>query len=169
MAGNRKGSKASGGRSPRVRTLGPSDLGIRRITVPSDPPQTTTGVRLMHRVRIPELIGTVILTPALIMGQVPGGATFWQSLQVHTVKVWGHTGGGTVEIGGAIDVLVTDPSGESWRLHDEGVFGSRRSKVGWELPLLTRAKWFGPADTTPLATINGEAVAHVTVMLQSIN
>jgi hypothetical protein len=118
------------------------------------------------------------LTYAKVALAVPGGNTYFNTMRVEKVQVWGaatNVGGGGSE---GTPLTVTIPAVTSWnqpaeKFVDSGTSGSTRPKIGFKLGLLQASRFMGTSDTQIICNINqapqlaGETriVIHVTVEL----
>lgn len=162
MAGNkrrpamraRESSAKSSGRS-----LGVKDFTPVRCTGPVDPPVVTREIVVTKVYR--ELVGqdglAIDITPALLLGGVPGGTTFWsrcrfEKFSIYRETVTAQTGSDseaplTVTVAGTVD---TPPV----TFTDTGVAGAKLTAIHFRMGLLQRAKWHIPASTAVLFTVN---------------
>jgi hypothetical protein len=124
-------------------------------------------IKLAKKVRVSADLaaGTLSITPAFLMQGVPGGSTYWNSVQVERIEVYGSDAGGADPFGLILTVEpVSGYSQPPFSVTDSGTTGAERARCGVRLGLLDRARWFGTADTTAIATVSsGTAVESVTV------
>jgi hypothetical protein len=145
----------------------------RRVKCPAEPPEVQNTVKVTKSVQfqISTLVtGGVVLTPATIMGAVPGGITYWSKMRLQLVRVWAETetpGGGLTPIL-RVDIQNegTDSPTLSWS--DTGTTGHRRPGISFQPGLREQAQWFVTASTTPLfnirvTTANTQVAEFVTV------
>jgi hypothetical protein len=115
--------------------------------------------------------GTFTVTPATLAAMIPGGTSYWNSIQVERIDVWGSDGNtGTLGALSALTLTVQPNSSYSqppFVVTDNGTSGAVRARVGVRLGLLDRARWFGVADTTPLATISGDGTPTESIIIQA--
>lgn len=147
-----------------------------KTQVPIEPPEADNTVitTQMFRVRhnIPMGTGMAPVSVADIMSGVPGSTTFWQGVRFEKFMVYGGDSLGTP--GGSIPIQVNVGSlpGGFLSIRDEGTTGATRPSVGFRLGLVDRATWYGPADVSPLFSVNQTSslrpiVVYATVALRS--
>jgi hypothetical protein len=143
----------------------------RLIGIPDDPPHRAQQVNVaqVFQREVKLTTSTFDITPAIISAAVPGGATYWTSMRVNSIAVWGESLVSNVSvpsISGAISLLL--PADLTWgqplrKFTDSGVQGHTRPKLHVRLGALQRMRFFGPADTTVLATIQGAEGERLTI------
>lgn len=139
----------------------------RHVPVAEPPPAERT-IKVMKRIQVlvPAAASTVQVTPSFLSAGVPGGLTFWTSMRVDKLDIWGSD---TDRI--SVEVLpISGWSQPPFVVNDSGSPGNRRCAVGLRLGLLDRARFFNTSDTTSLATVvreEGEIIVQATIELIS--
>lgn len=133
-----------------------------RLTVKADPPEIVHTIRVMKRVQLTQTVTTPFsITPAALALAIPGGLTYWNSFRIERVDVWG-----TANVDNTLSVSLPAVSAGSQppvTYVDTGIAGQRRPMVGFRLGLLDRARFFGVADATVLATVNFSSGTSLTI------
>jgi hypothetical protein len=125
-------------------------------------------IKLAKKVRINALLtaGTLAITPAFLMQGVPGGTSYWNSCQIERIEVYG---GDTASADPSGLTLTVEPvsaySQPPFSVSDSGTIGAERARCGVRLGLLDRARWFGTADTTTIATVSSAGVVNEPVVV----
>jgi hypothetical protein len=102
----------------------------------------------------------------MIAAAVPGGSTYWNSIRIQKLMFWGQDFSSTASQSVPLTVEVTSVSGWSqppMQYSDQGTGGQKRSTVGFKLGLLDQARYFGPADSTVVATVKTAPTSTVVV------
>lgn len=122
------------------------------------------------RISAPLVASSLDITPAFLATGVPGGTTYWNSMQVERIDVYGPDQAGGEPLGITLTVQpASSYSQPPFVVSDEGTFGSERARCGVRLGLLDRARWFGVADTTVLATVSGPTATGDITVYASVN
>jgi hypothetical protein len=151
----------------------------RRVKCPAEPPEVQNTVRVTKSVQLQVLTSAsaaLPVSPATIMGAVPGGLTYWAKMRLQGVRVWSETGSPVQAGVGLTPILRVDIQNEgtdsptiSWS--DTGTTGQRRPGIAFQPGLREQAQWFGTASTTPLFNVRvsaGNTQAADYVILQCI-
>jgi hypothetical protein len=134
--------------------------------------QVERTIKIAKKLRItaPLVTGSLPITPALLATGVPGGTTYWNSMQVERIDVYGSDQAGVTPLGISLTVQPQSSYAQPpFVVTDEGTYGSERARCGVRLGLLDRARWFGVADTTVLATVDGELATGDITVYASVN
>lgn len=130
--------------------------------IANDPPVVERSIRITKRFEGTLVMGPNAITPAKIALAIPGGSTFWTAMRIEKIDVWGSD---TDFLSVTVNTL---SASAPMRFVDNGVPGAKRCAIGFELGLLERAQFFGPASTTVLADVNlnsGPGIIQYTVEL----
>lgn len=110
------------------------------------------------------------LTYAKVALMIPGGATYWNTLRIVKVAIWGSS---SVSGSETNYLQVTVPSNTSWntpiaQFTDHGVAGQRRPCIVFQPDLLNVMRAFGTADTTVVCNIrqNGSTENQNVLVIQ---
>lgn len=166
----RRGTRAPA--RPQGNALTVAALSPQRVKPQALPPQITDTIRVNKRIQV--TVGSDVtpadidITPVMLMAGVPGGITYWNRVRFERIDVWGGTST-------SLGMRVMSQSG--WdqpplQMSDTGATGASRSAIGFRLGLLDRARFFGTADATVLATVSVPATdmdvtIHAVVELMS--
>jgi len=146
----------------------------RRVQVPSDPPTTESTIRVQKLLQFNFQVAAAgaNLTVANVAAAIPGGTTYWNSIRIQKLQFWGPDYNAIETLTpGVPSMTVTVPSNSSWsqppmQFADSGTGGQKRATIGYKLGLLDQARFFGPADTTTLATIKVNSTSTAAVVVQ---
>jgi len=164
-----KGGGSSNRKVPA--TLGTRDFAPQRVEPSVQPQQVERTVKVAKKLRLDAALvaGSFAITPAALANAVPGGLSYWNSMQVERIDVYGPD---QATLSGAGITLTVQPvssfSQPPFVVSDDGTFGSERARVGVRLGLLDRARWFGVADTTPLATVSSGLQTSAIIVYASV-
>lgn len=167
---SKKGRSKGGGPRQKMQNsrLGVRDFAPEKVNPPPQPKMVEKTIKLSKRVQTSVALGAegFSITPATLMQQVPGGAAFWSAVQVERIDVYGPDNGG-------FELTLTVAPQSDWNqppfsVTDFGTQGNERARCGVRLGLLDRARWFGTADTTVLATVGGASTGSV-IIQASVN
>jgi hypothetical protein len=128
-------------------------------------------IKLAKKIRVDASLvaGSLSITPAFLMAGVPGGTSYWNNVQVERIEVFGSD---LTAVGSTQLTLTVDPvsaySQPPFVVSDEGTTGAERARCGVRLGLLDRARWFGTADTTVLATVSASSTTEAVLVYASI-
>jgi hypothetical protein len=133
----------------------------RRVKCPAEPPEVQNTVRVTKSVQLQILTSAsapLVVSPATIMGAVPGGNTYWAKMRLQGARLWSETAGLATAGVGLTPILRVDIQNEgtdsptiSWS--DTGTTGHRRPGIAFQPGLREQAQWFGAAATTPLFNV----------------
>jgi len=168
-----RGPKKNASAVAQSGALQAKDFAPQRVYPRSQPGSIERTIKVPKRIQGNHALvaGSFTITPATLAAMIPGGTSYWNSIQVERIDVWGSDGStGTIGAVSALTLSLLPDSGFSqppFVVTDNGTHGAERARVGVRLGLLDRARWFGVAATTPLATITGDGSPTESVIIQA--
>lgn len=129
-----------------------------------NPGDVQTTIRLTKRIQIsvPLAVTTGLgsLKVSDLASGIPGGSSYWNSIRVTAIDVWGTATSTTTPGADTGSLQINVDSSSSWSQPpvtwiDSGTSGAERPRIGFTLGLLDQARFFGTADTTVLFSAKG--------------
>lgn len=135
-----------------------------RKALPVNPGDVQTTIRLTKRIQVTvplaNTTGLGSLKVSDLSSGIPGGSSYWNSIRITAIDVWGTATSNTIPGADVIPLQITVDSSSSWSQPpvtwiDSGTSGAERPRIGFALGLLDQARFFGTADTTELFSAKG--------------
>jgi hypothetical protein len=140
----------------------PSQFTPKRLGCPAEPKNVQPEITKFKKIQITVPLGESGSHPlsfGALMSGVPGGLTYWSKFRVDKVHIWGPD---TINSDADNQISVNLSASSAWnqpnfQITDSGTLGRERARLGFQLGLLDKARWFDVASAELLCLITGPA------------